>query len=55
VGTHHILGIVQEMRSQLPDYGLICLMGEMRELYDLTETAHRELAQKLIEMNIDYI
>ncbi len=55
VGTYHILGIVQEMRERLPGYGLICLMGEMRELYDLTESAHRELTDKLISLNIDYI
>jgi UDP-N-acetylmuramoyl-tripeptide--D-alanyl-D-alanine ligase len=55
VGTYHILSIVEKMRAQLPEYGLISLMGEMRELYDLTEPAHRELTQKLIEMNIDYI
>lgn len=55
VGTYHILDIIQEMKKQLPDYGLICLMGEMRELYDLTKSAHTNLAQQLIDMNVDYI
>ena len=55
VGTHHILNIIQEIRLQLPEYGLICLIGEMRELYDLTQFAHDQLAQKLIDMKIDYI
>lgn len=55
VGTLHLLDTVQEIRQQYPDYNIMCLMGEMRELYDLTESAHRELAQRLIDMNIDYI
>lgn len=55
VWTHHILAIIQEMRKQLPEYWLICLMGEMRELYELTESAHVELAQKLISLNADYV
>jgi UDP-N-acetylmuramoyl-tripeptide--D-alanyl-D-alanine ligase len=55
VWVYHMLDIVQSMRAQLPDYGLICLMGEMRELYDLTESAHQELAHRLASSNIDYI
>jgi UDP-N-acetylmuramoyl-tripeptide--D-alanyl-D-alanine ligase len=55
VGTHHILNVVEKMRSQLPEYGLICLMGEMRELYDLTEYSHKDLAHRLISLKIDYI
>jgi UDP-N-acetylmuramyl pentapeptide synthase len=39
----------------MPEYGVICMMGEMRELYDLEESSHRELADRLVDMNIDYI
>lgn len=55
VGTYHMLDLMQDIREQLPDYGIICLMGEMRELYDLTESAHTKLAHKLMEMNSDYV
>jgi len=51
----HLLDIVQEMRIQYPNYGVICLMGEMRELYDLEESSHVQLANRLVDMKIDYV
>jgi len=55
VGTLHLLDIVEQLHTKLPDYGLIALIGDMRELYELTQVSHLQLAQRLIEMKMDYI
>lgn len=55
IGTHHLLDIIQQMRKSLPDYGVICLIGEMRELYDIEQQSHIDLTHRLIDMKVDYI
>lgn len=55
IGVHHLLDTLTHIRAQHPDYAIMCLMWEMRELYELSQSEHHKLAQSLIAMDIDYI